>query len=173
MTRARTTALGAAAFFLVAAFGAAAHANPAMHDNVTVSPWKEKGKTVGAVIRAVLKPNGGHDRAQLGLMRTNQNWGYNDYFQAASELSAGHLLAQFPEETGLKDGEVVERTYKLRYGDRNKLKGGEQVEVISSWRGGFTATGLPTTKGIVRHIWGLTRAGIPPGDVHELPKADK
>ena len=146
------------------------HAAPAHHSNVSISAWKENGKVVGAVVKVLLRPEGGQTRVRVGLMPTGQNFGFSDYHRAVSSMKAGKLAFQWPEERGLKDGVAVQKTYRVRYGQGNRLKGGERLELVSAWQGGATALGMKTT-GSKFHVWGLSRVGIGTPTAYKLPSA--
>jgi hypothetical protein len=126
-------------------------------------PIRDGGKVVGAKITVALFPDRSQDRVQIGLGRTDRRVfsdATDDYFRASIDPSMGHLLHQFPEESGLKTLPQVERTYELRYGQGNTLKGGEEVEVISAWHGTPTWYNAAGDKSRP-HIWGMQRRGIP------------
>jgi hypothetical protein len=158
------------ALVIIGWVGGSARAQLAHHTPVEVKPWKEKGKVVGAIFKTVLKPGGGHNEVRVSLVpvgRTYQGW---DHMKAAADPAHGVLLHQFPPAP-LSGSEPIEQELRVRYGEGNRLVGGETVEVVTAWRGGTLGTGQ-VAAGDLWHTWGMTRIGLPPQQQVTLPKAD-
>jgi hypothetical protein len=151
-------------------FTSEAVAQFAHHERVKVTPIKEQGKVVGARLKLTLRPTGGEKRVRVGLGPMNyREGGRNDYRALASDPKKGYLVHQFEEITGLSGNKPIEKNFEIRYGEGNKLKGGEKLEVISAWN---STTGNNANSW---HLWGMQNVhGInDPGSVVTLPTATK
>jgi hypothetical protein len=152
-----------AAIGLLLCAGAPQAAAQARHERVKVAPIKQKGKVVGATIRARLRPEmHGYNKVQLILGKISHGkYTQKNYRDAAIGKEPGYVLAKGPSFKYAKNGDEVE--FKLTYGKGNGLRGGEQVDVTSIWsrEGGLHAS--------APHVWGMTRDGIPSEPI-TLPK---
>jgi hypothetical protein len=131
------------------------------HRDVTVKPIRKGGQVVGATITLVLHDAQSTGRAHIALAEPKLR---ADSANGTKEHNRAWFID--PEKVVLLGAvdpparELHEATFEVLYGQGNKLKGGEKLDVVSSW-------GRPG--GVITHNWGAVYgADRPNGHVADV-----
>jgi hypothetical protein len=145
---------------LLLTLGCAGAARAQNHENVVVTPIKDKaGTVIGAKFKMILKPSWA-DRVRVGLGRLKRDAAHqgnidNNLHRAlAAGLEPGYIRAQLGDFK-VKPQTPEEVEAKVIYGEGNDLKPGDKVDVVAAFNNLTQHPGPNYGKHGYWHVWGM------------------
>src|SRR5262245_13882796 len=123
--------------FAVLGIGSAAHANTrSYHSKPVVKAIKKGGKVVGAKITLRVEDLDGYKQAVVALspQRLRADSAVGNRSQNRTNFVDPNQVHVFPAIDLPASNVKKEVTFEIEYGKGNKFKGGERLDVVSSWR---------------------------------------